>query len=282
MSLKNKIKGAWQRVSDLEDESADARQQALSNERIPYKEISKKLKELMKKNVDVVGRKILIPNYYVVRFSKYDREMRKEVEDVLCSELTEELYPEMRKINPEQSRNAIVIEVETDPGLVKGQFSIDYRMKKPEPQQRDETKETPEAAPPLPLPDTEMDLKETVTEDPETFDADEHPTVVQTAEPVVQIKLSIDSGQEVQEVTFEKDRITIGRASHDDVVLESQDFSVSRGHAAIELRDGSYFLLPTGVNGTLLNGQELELQKEVPISPADEIKIVNYTMKILE
>ncbi len=282
MGLKDKLKAAWSRVSDLEDDGAAAREHASTAERIPYKDISRGLKELMKKNVDVVGRKILIPSYYVIYFSEYDRDVRQEVEEVLCDELKEELYPEMRKINPEQNKREITIEIMTDSSLAKGSFRIDYNMKKPSEaggKAHDKTGDRPEPPPAVPH---ERDLKETVIEQPPPATPDEQPTIIQAAATDVRIKLVVDSGTDKNEVTVPKAKASLGRESQDDVVLESPDFSISRGHASIELRDGNYFLLPSGVNGTFLNGRELELQKEVAISPGDEIKIANYTISVVE
>ncbi|MFQ5677353.1 MAG: hypothetical protein ACE5G1_15805, partial [bacterium] len=99
MAFKNKLKNAWKRVSDLDDDTESAKKQSKEKERIPYKEISKHIKEIMKEHVDVVGRKILIPNYYAIFFNEIDRNLRLEVEDVMCEELKEELFHEMRKIN---------------------------------------------------------------------------------------------------------------------------------------------------------------------------------------
>ena len=112
-----KLKGAWRRVSNLDDETQSIRTKA--DDRIPYKVISQRLKEIMEQNVDVVGRKILIPSYYGVYFNESDRDMRREVEDVMCNELKEELFHEMRKINPEQIKGDVVISFNTDPAIEK-------------------------------------------------------------------------------------------------------------------------------------------------------------------
>jgi len=283
MGLKDKLKGAWNRVSDLDDESASAKEQASAGDRIPYKKISKEVKELMKKNVDVVGRKILIPAYYIVYFSEEDREMRKEIEDVMCEELREELYPEMRKINPEQNKRDILVEAGTDPDLEVGTFRIEYRMKKPAPgEQRPAaaTKPKPEPKPASPPTADDNDLMDTVIEQqPAAPNADDMPTVIQTpGKDSFSITITSDSGEDKKQ--FTKKKISIGRASQDDVVLESEDFSISRGHAQLELRDGKFFLTALGVNGTHLNGEELALKSEVEVSPGDEIKIMNYTLTI--
>lgn len=283
MGLKDKMKNAWKRVSDLEDETAGAKSQATASDKIPYKEISKKLKEVMKQNVDVVGRKILIPNYYCIFFNESDRETRVEVENVLCEELKEELFPEMRKINPEQNKREMVIEIKTDSSLEKGQFRIDYHMKKPEageekPSVSPEPTVSPTPTPPL---IDENDFKQTVIEQRPKFTDDEQATIIQRPAAEIRYKLLVDSGEEQKEVEVTKDSISIGRSSQDDVILETSDFSISRSHAILSIRDGNHYLLPSGINGTFLNGQELELKKEVPVAPNDEIKIMNYKLKII-
>ncbi len=284
MGLKDKLKGAWNRVSDLDDESASAKEQASAGDRIPYKKISKEIKELMKKNVDVVGRKILIPGYYIVYFSEEDREMRKDVEDVMCEELREELYPEMRKINPEQTKRDILIEAGTDPDVELGKFRIEYRMKRPAPGERKPTaspkpKPTSQAAPP---PDDDKDLMATVIEQPTVSEpnADDMATVIQTPAGTDSFSITVKSPNSENAHQFTKKKISIGRASQDDVVLESEDFSISRGHALLELRDNKFFLTPVGVNGTHLNGEELALKTDVEVNRGDEIKIMNYTLTI--
>ncbi|MFQ5641177.1 MAG: FHA domain-containing protein [bacterium] len=280
MALKEKIKNVWKRMSDLDDETESAKRQATGEDRIPYKEISKKLKEIMKQNVDVVGRKILIPTYYAIYFNEADRNLRIEVEDVLCDELKEELFHEMRKINPEQNRRETVIEIKTDPSVEKGAFKIVHKMKKPA--KEEENKIVSEAAPELhPATHEEDDFKKTVVEMPSPpISDDEQVTIIQTPESSVLYTLLVDSGEEKQEITVTKQVISIGRSSEDDVVLKSPDFSISRAHATIEMREADFYLMPSGINGTLLNGEELELKKEVKISPDDEVKIMDYTLRI--
>ncbi|MFQ5604504.1 MAG: FHA domain-containing protein [bacterium] len=282
MGLKDKMKNAWKRVSDLEDDSAEAKSSASESERIPFKEISKKLKEIMKQNVDVVGRKIIIPNYYALYFNEADRNLRLEVEDVLADELREELYHEMRKINPEQNKREMLIEMKTDTTLNKGEFRIEYHIKKPD-------KETPIkksteilTTVPQPVVEEENDYKATVIEQAKPLVSDdEQATIVQKPPAEILYKISVESDGNKEEITIKKDLITIGRSTQDDVVLASPDFSISRSHAVIEMRDGEYYLLPSGVNGTVLNGEELELNNEVKVTPEDEIVIMNYTLRII-
>ena len=279
MGLKEKAKGFWKRVSELDDESESANTLSKEKERIPYKEISKKIKEVMKENVDVVGRKIIIPCYYEIYFNEADRKVREEVEDVLCDELKEELYHEMRKIYPEQNKRDLLIKIKTDSELENGQFLIKHHIKKPEPGDNIIAEETPTHIPEV---ENEIDYKETLMEGAPAPTLDEKQTVVmQRTTTEVLYKLLVDSGEEKREVDITKKTISIGRGSKDDVNLPSPDFSISRSHATITVKAGDYYLTPSGINGTLLNGQELELNKEARISAGDEIKIMNYSLKIL-
>ncbi len=277
MAFKEKLKGAWRRVSNLDDETQSIRRKV--DDRIPYKVISKKLKEIMEQNVDVVGRRILIPNFYTIYFNESDRNMRLEVEDIMCNELKEELFHEMRKINPEQSKGDVVISVNTDPAIEKGQFKVVHRMKKPsgEEERLSLDKTASEIMPP---PD-ENDLQQTIVE--ATADltaADEQQTIVQMPESSVLYKLLIHTDAGTNEQLVTKEMVTIGRSSQDDIVLESSDFSISRAHATLEMRDDMYYLTPVGINGTFVNGEEMELKKEVQVFPEDEIKIMSYKLTI--
>ncbi len=278
MGLKDKIKDVWKKVSDLEGGEEKAESTAAGKGRIPYKVISQKLKEIMKENVDVVGRKIILPGYYIIYFNEADRKLRMEVEDVFCEELKEELYHEMRKINPEQNKHDLTIRIETDASLPGGQFRIEHHIKAPE---TIGISRQPTVSFTVPKPEAEMETQKTLVEQPLPPLAEEEPkTVVQKIRKPL-YKLLIDSGTEKTEQIIEKETIAIGRGSKDDVMLQSPDFSISRSHATLSFTAGSFTLLPKGVNGTFLNGVELELNKPVLISPGDEIKIMNYTIKVV-
>ena len=276
MAFKEKLKGVWRRVSNLDDETQSIRRKV--DDRIPYKVISKKLKEIMEQNVDVVGRRILIPNFYTIYFNESDRNMRLEVEDVMCNELKEELFHEMRKINPEQSKGDVVISVNTDPAIEKGQFKVVHRMKKPS---EEEGASLDKTASEIMTPQEEKDLQQTIVEAaPDFTAADEQQTIVQMPESPVLYKLLIHTDDGTNEQLVAKEMVTIGRSSQDDVVLESSDFSISRAHATLEVRDDMYYLTPAGINGTFVNGEEMELKKEVQVFPEDEIKIMSFKLTI--
>lgn len=280
MGLKDKTFGIWKRISNLDDDSEKADNQSQEKERIPYRDISKKLKDAMKQNVDVVGRKIIIPSYYVIYFNAADRKIRIEVEEVLCEELKEELYHEIRKINPEFNKRELIVKVKTDAALEDGQFRIDHHIKKPDASEKIEKVNSPVQSP-APV-DNDMDYQQTVVEQslPKISD-DAQTVVVQKPQAKALYTLLVDTGEEKKEIDISKNSITIGRSSKDDVTLQNPDFSISRSHVILDFRDGNYYLMPAGINGTFFNGMELELNKEIKIAAGDEIKIMNYCLKIL-
>ncbi len=278
MGLKNKAQDIWKKITDL-DGGEESVKNAKDKGRIPFKEISQKLKTVMKDNVDVVGRRIIIPGYYLIYCNEADRKIRSEVEEVVCEELKEELYHEIRKINPEQNKRDLMIEIKTDCSLPAGQFRIEHHIKKTDVEEKSPVEQ--KAIKPF-LPESQSDYEQTVVERIQQNQVDDQKTVVQKLKQKDLFKLLIDSGEETHELSISKETITIGRGTKDDVILASPDFSISRTHATLSYNNNHFTILPQGVNGTFLNGKELELNKSVAVSAGDEIKIMNYRIKIVE
>lgn len=79
-----------------------------------------------------------------------------------------------------------------------------------------------------------------------------------------------------QELTT--DRISIGRANDNDIVLDSQ--GVSGHHAVIERERGSFVLIDKGsANGVFVNGQRIERHT---LAYWEEIQIYNYAIKFMQ
>jgi FHA domain len=71
--------------------------------------------------------------------------------------------------------------------------------------------------------------------------------------------------------------VTLGRESHNDLVLESS--TVSRDHAAFSFRDGRWYLEDRGSsNGTFLNGTRVQPGTPLPLRHADRISIGTDTL----
>src|SRR5437870_13864916 len=72
-----------------------------------------------------------------------------------------------------------------------------------------------------------------------------------------------------------KPRITIGRARSSDVFLPDQ--WLSRHHAAIEQKQGAYYLLDLGSkNGTLLNGERVSGDRRLRVG--DILTLVEHVL----
>jgi pSer/pThr/pTyr-binding forkhead associated (FHA) protein len=75
---------------------------------------------------------------------------------------------------------------------------------------------------------------------------------------------------------FTQDRITIGRRTDNQVILEGDN--ISRNHVAIERREGKYFVADLGsANGTHLNEEQVELAE---LGDGDRLRIGNFTLTV--
>lgn len=75
---------------------------------------------------------------------------------------------------------------------------------------------------------------------------------------------------------FSEERITIGRRSDNHLSLDAEN--ISREHAAIERRDGAYFIVDLGsANGTYHNDERVEI---APLQHGDRVRIGSYVLQI--
>lgn len=96
--------------------------------------------------------------------------------------------------------------------------------------------------------------------------------------PVIELKphIVIKGLEEGVTQPFGEARITIGRRSDNNVVLEADN--ISRQHAAIERKDGRYFVSDMGsANGTFLNDARTDRSE---LSDGDRIRIGNFTVTV--
>jgi pSer/pThr/pTyr-binding forkhead associated (FHA) protein len=74
-----------------------------------------------------------------------------------------------------------------------------------------------------------------------------------------------------------KESLTIGRDTANDLTFESP--TVSRAHAALNLKDGRWYLEDRGsFNGTFLNGTRLQPGRPLPLRHADRIAVGSETL----
>src|SRR5215213_3763665 len=93
------------------------------------------------------------------------------------------------------------------------------------------------------------------------------------------LHVSLPDGPDVtHELT--DDVVTIGRVS--DNAIQIEDASVSSHHAELSLRDGTYILKDLGsTNGTRLNGEPVEPEVEMRLTPGDRILFGSISIRYL-
>lgn len=73
---------------------------------------------------------------------------------------------------------------------------------------------------------------------------------------------------------------SIGRADTNQLVLPDPERSISRVHAQVVFRNGSYALVDRGSNPVLINGRPLGNGVEAPLSAGDQLQIGGYAIKV--
>lgn len=73
---------------------------------------------------------------------------------------------------------------------------------------------------------------------------------------------------------------SIGRADNNQLVLPDPERSISRVHAQVVFRNGSYVLVDRGSNAVLINGRPLGNGVEAPLAPGDQVQIGGYAIRV--
>ncbi len=80
--------------------------------------------------------------------------------------------------------------------------------------------------------------------------------------------------------SFDETGGAIGRAENNTLVLPDPDRTISRVHARVSFRTGSYVLIDEGSNAVVLNGQTLGKGREAPLRAGDRVQIGGYLIEV--
>ncbi len=87
-----------------------------------------------------------------------------------------------------------------------------------------------------------------------------------------------DIDNSLQEISFDRPRITIGRKPGNDLHFNRPEISGS--HAAFLLENDSYYVTDLGsTNGTLLNGAPIVAKEKYPLNVMDVVTIAPYRIR---
>ncbi len=252
-------------------------------DRIPYHVISMKLCRAMEANKDIIGGRTLIPNQYRIYFNENDREMRKHTEDILIEELTKSMLREGKKFNRELTDQDLNLELFSDDSLEKGKVRIQcfFRDNGDPEQDVDEIKSFTKEG--------EQDQDDVMSEIEGLFDGTEpcggnvdessiergDSSIGQSPDHIIEV----DDGIEVKVYKIDQEEIILGRADDAHIRLPDETAAVSRKHAVLKKHTNNMKIIPVGINGTFLNGYELELDNPTVVTIEDVIMIRNYRIK---
>jgi pilus assembly protein CpaF len=88
-----------------------------------------------------------------------------------------------------------------------------------------------------------------------------------------------EKGGESEQLTFDKDEVTIGRLAGNDIVLNKGN--VSKYHSRIVLKDGKFIVVDLkSTNGTFVNGKKIAAP--LVVRPTDKIYVGDYIINVEE
>ena len=85
---------------------------------------------------------------------------------------------------------------------------------------------------------------------------------------------------EPREASFDELGGTIGRATTNQLVLPDPDRTISRVHAQVVLRNGSFAVVDRGSNPISVNGSPLGNGREAPLKPGDTLNVGGYVIQV--
>ncbi len=96
------------------------------------------------------------------------------------------------------------------------------------------------------------------------------------------VTLSSD-GTMLSEQEFDKDVVTIGRTTGNDVCLPDVEKRVSSRHARIERRPNAWVMIDLGsTNGTIINEKKIEANQPVPLKTGDHITLGVFVLRFMQ
>ena len=222
---------------------------------IPFENIADSVKTEIKKGVDRLGDRILVPNVITIYLSKSDRRKRLDRENILIDEIKKYILPYCREFEEGFLPEILDVQVNTDEKLKEGEFYTEVSIYR-------------------------VDAEHESNIVSELFRIED-----ESGEGIYYIE--VYRGTERSEYKPEKSEILIGRSKDADIVLEDPDKLISREHCRLYFEEEGIFVFSSGVNRTFLKKGEdgdisvIPQSEKVRIKTGDTLKIEDYYLKIV-
>lgn len=257
-------------------EHSIAEKDPIESQRIPFEYIADRLCKAARFSRDVIGKRIIAPNIYCIRFAPEDRALRKHFEHIIIEELKEVLAKEIGKWSGvvEQKWH---ISIETDSALSKGNFYIDCHYSAPE-------KTKAPVKPPIFYSSKRKDLSRTSippSSAPEMLSGSMIRTVLNAdrLEQESRESESVMCSVKVLDRTGERSYYVpagsylMGRGKDADMKLYAKDVRISRKHLEIKVEKAGMTLKMIGRNGGKMNDEFIESGVECFVNSGDSISV---------
>ena len=256
-----------------------------TDQKIPFDFIAGKLQAVVRVSRDVIGRKVIVPNTYIVRFSPEDRALRRHIEPVVIDEMLAIVKKEILRLKGIIPDERVSVEIETDESLEKGSFYIDCLFKeKKKSSEKSKKRVADSKVMTIRKIHRKRDLSETCVPPPGTLEmvdgtfvrsllGSDQNGVKQPGKDRIMCLVNLRDERGRRTFYLPPGRYTIGRGVDSDIQLDPNDLKVSRRHADLQVESDGVTVNMLGRNGGKLNDENIESGVEFFAGSGDKVII---------
>jgi len=252
-TLFNKLSSLW----DFAVRRPGSIESDMVSQRIPFDFIAAKIREVVRRGSDKIGRKTIVPNTYIVKFSPEDRACRRQVEEIFVEELREIVRKEISRLRGVIPHKYLSVTIDTDGQLEKGRFYIDciYREygknsgdKK---QEKLEKRKSPELSKTLVPPSDEKEMRDGTFL--QTLLKQDNAQDKKESSSGILCRLNMKDSRGRRTVYLPAGTYVAGRSADADIRLDPRDLKISREHVCFDVMKKNVSVRIVGKNGGKIN-----------------------------
>ncbi|MFC1477232.1 FhaA domain-containing protein [candidate division KSB1 bacterium] len=245
--------------------------------RIPFEYIADKLRSVVRAGSDKLGKRVVVPNIYVLYFSFEDRAYRRHTEHLLIEELTDVVREETNRIKGAIGNSDISVTVNSDENLEQGHFYIDCRFEQREAK--------PKARKNVPKKNAERPALSNASIPPPEAPEMQDGTLIRTLlrpvntgpserkKAVLVCRVDLKDHRGTRSLYLTEGAYVFGRSAEVDIQLDPKDISVSRRHFCLIVAGEGLTLDMLGRHGGQVNAVHVESGMQCFAGSGDEVII---------